>query len=219
MNNKGFTLVELLAAMIVLGLMMAVVIPNIVGILNNNKTVVFIEDSKKMVETLKLRRSTHINDDAAKDDRDVLETQKKCIYYSLAYLDNSEFSEPPNGGCYDIDSSYVILCSNVSNPGAANEFFEDVYYVQLKEVKGTKTYGIPIKEYTNAPLTKNDVKESGFIGNKSDLGSDTAVFNLTSNVEIDGKKIGKVYLYNGAKRYKNPKDADGICSVSTPAAP
>ena len=37
LNNKGFTLVELLAAMVILAAIMVIAVPNIMGILNNSK--------------------------------------------------------------------------------------------------------------------------------------------------------------------------------------
>ena len=37
LKNRGFTLVELLAMLVVLGILMAVTIPNITGILNQSK--------------------------------------------------------------------------------------------------------------------------------------------------------------------------------------
>ena len=39
MNRKGFTMIELLAALVILGLLMAVAAPNIMGVLNKNRLV------------------------------------------------------------------------------------------------------------------------------------------------------------------------------------
>lgn len=44
-NNKGFTLVEILAMLLVLGIIVAITIPNITGILSGQKENVYIEDA------------------------------------------------------------------------------------------------------------------------------------------------------------------------------
>ena len=52
-NNKGFTLVEVLAMLVVLGIIIGVTVPNITGILNNQKTNLIAEDGIKMIENAK----------------------------------------------------------------------------------------------------------------------------------------------------------------------
>ena len=49
MNNKGFTLVELIGSMVILGLIMLLVVPNVVGLLNSSRETVYVEDAKKLV--------------------------------------------------------------------------------------------------------------------------------------------------------------------------
>ena len=52
-NNKGFTLVEVLAMLVVLGIIIGVTVPNITGILNSQKTNLIAEDGIKMIENAK----------------------------------------------------------------------------------------------------------------------------------------------------------------------
>ena len=52
-NNKGFTLVEVLAMLVVLGIIIGVTVPNITGILSNQKTNLIAEDGIKMIENAK----------------------------------------------------------------------------------------------------------------------------------------------------------------------
>lgn len=49
MKNKGFTLVELLAVIVVLGLIMVIAVPSTINILEKNKKESFIADAKKIV--------------------------------------------------------------------------------------------------------------------------------------------------------------------------
>lgn len=140
-NQKGFTLVELLAVMVILGIMMAIAMPNVTGILNKNRASTYVEDAKKLATTAeyKLRGS---NTGLVKPGNG------QCIVMNLAYLDNSEFEEPPYGGQYLKDQSYVVIKKN-------GDTYE--YYVQLLEKLGEgKNYrGIPFmnsKElYKDAP--------------------------------------------------------------------
>ena len=92
-NEKGFTLVELLAVMVILGIIMSIAIPNVTGILYKNRATTYVEDAKKLATTAeyKLRgSSTGI----------VKPLENQCVVMNLAYLDNSEFEDPPNGGEY-----------------------------------------------------------------------------------------------------------------------
>lgn len=128
-KRNGFTLVELLAVIVILGIIMVIAIPNVTGILFKNRAATYVEDAKKLATTAeyKLRGSnTGI----------VKPTNGKCVIMNLAYLDNSEFEKPPYGGTYLKDESFVVIKKN----GAEYE-----YYVQLlEEIKDESSLrGIP----------------------------------------------------------------------------
>ena len=58
MNNKGFTLVEILAMMVILAILIAISVPNITGIIAKQKENISIEDANKLVETAKVKVRT-----------------------------------------------------------------------------------------------------------------------------------------------------------------
>ena len=48
-NNKGFTLVELLAVLSVLAVLMLLAVPNVIGVVQRDKNKTYVEDAKKLV--------------------------------------------------------------------------------------------------------------------------------------------------------------------------
>lgn len=117
MNDKGFTLVELMAVFVVLSVLMGVTIANIVGITTANRQQTYAEDAKKFKNSVEYR---------FRGDSTILKPQNngECIVANLKYVAGSEFDSPPYGGVYDMNRSYVIM---------AKKNDEYKYYVQLVE--------------------------------------------------------------------------------------
>ncbi len=101
LNKMGFTLVELLAAMVILGILMGVAIPNVIGVVNRQKNSAYIEDAKRMVIRARTTFSSNTNID-----------KESGTCFTLRYLDNGDFDEPPNGGVYLKSLSYVKYDEN-----------------------------------------------------------------------------------------------------------
>ena len=101
LNNKGFSMVELLAVIVILGLMMGIAIPNIMGIIKKQKQSTYLEDAKKMISRAEymVRSNTEVKKPA----------NNNCIVMTLGYLDNGEFNSPPYGGAYFSYLSYVLI--------------------------------------------------------------------------------------------------------------
>lgn len=117
LNNKGYTLVELLATVVILGIIMAVTIPNITGISDQNKITTYAEDAKKFKSTAEYMFRG--DDTVAKPT-----SNGQCVIVSLEYLHGNEFDEPPHGGEYLMKQSYVVMVKR-------NNRYN--YYVQLVE--------------------------------------------------------------------------------------
>jgi len=130
-NKKGFTLVELLAMLVVLGILMAVSVPNITGILDNQRANTLVEDANRMVDMLKTRTATQ--KDFVYPDEGI------CNKYTLDYLDlHDEIKKGPNGGAYERTDSYVVMTKIKSGTTVQYK-----YYVRLIEKDDSgDTYGI-----------------------------------------------------------------------------
>lgn len=100
-ENKGFTLVELLAALVILGIIMAIAVPNIVGILSRNKANTYVEDAKKLVSLAEYKYRSNASYP--------IPGRGRCVLMTLGYLDSSELDNAPNNGRYSKTKSYVLI--------------------------------------------------------------------------------------------------------------
>ena len=201
-TNKGLTLVELLGSMVILGLLMIMVVPNIVGILSKNKEKTYKEDAKKLVEVAKYKISM-------KKDGVVPPNQNgQCVLFGLGYLDNAEFANPPNDGCYDVTRSYVAV---------KLENHRYVYYVQLVEYFDGKYTGIigPVKyeDLQNASIQENKTLNYSYFKYKIEASAPKALVIEDEKEPLSPISVCTNYVvkaHNGPKTYST--DSRGICA-------
>ncbi len=137
-KKNGFTLVELLAMLVVLGILMAVTIPNITGILGNSRLNKTKSDATQIIETAKNR--------VAKDSSIPKPKADECLILTLNFLDdNEEFTTGANGGKYQEFESFVLY---------TREGSKYKYYIRLLEEEGGSYLGIPLRDST----TIDDIK-------------------------------------------------------------
>ena len=61
-NRRGFTLVELLAAIVILGILAVFSIPRIVGMLDRSKNKMYVDDTKKLISKVEYQMRSSSND-------------------------------------------------------------------------------------------------------------------------------------------------------------
>lgn len=139
MNDKGFTLVEVLAMLVVLGILMGVTIPNITGIVNNHKNNIIKTDAQKMANTAKMK--------IAKDKIPKPEIGK-CIVFSMNYLNiDDNFDKGPNDGDYLLFDSFVIY---------KREGNRLKYYVRIVEEVPGGNIGIELEDIETINQDENN---------------------------------------------------------------
>ena len=134
-NNKGFTLVELLATLVVLGIIMAIAVPNVISVVQKNRQKTLIEDAKKMLSMAQYKvAKENVTDD------------KK---YTLSELDiTEELKKGPNGELYKRDKSRV-------------EFSSGTYTVYLYEQDHTCIEGLTEEDlYKDTNKTIEELSDS-----------------------------------------------------------
>lgn len=169
LNRKGFTLVELLAMLVVLGILMAVTVPNMSGILGSQKTNVLKEDVSKMVDSAKIKVASDNNIKKPKNG--------KCLVFTLKYLDsNDDFKSGPNGKAYDMYGSFVI----VKRDGSRYK-----YYVRLAEkTEKGDYYGVSDVEYDS--FVKNPEDNITQFSDRVDLETPTTTSEVKTKSIING---------------------------------
>ena len=129
-NNKGFTLIELIAVVVILAVLMMLAVPNVVATINKNKKEAFLEDAKKFKAAVEAKL---VSDTSIK-----LPNSDSVIVFTLDKVGKAEIEESPYGTKYSTKYSFVAVTKepktvvvNDTNGTQQKTFNELVYYVHL----------------------------------------------------------------------------------------
>ncbi len=107
MNKKGFTLVELLAVIVLVAILSGIAVPNIISTVNNSKKSTFLMDAKRMVSKAEYLLALN------KSDRNDAASNGK-IYTFTALNEKGEFQKDADDGDFN-DNTYVKVTKSGSS--------------------------------------------------------------------------------------------------------
>ena len=149
---------------------MIIAVPNVMSTIDKNKQNTYVEDAKRMITLAeyKVRGDTSIPLPTINGD---------CIVILMSALDLSEFSDPPEGGNYNLDNSYVVIARTGSTY---------TYLASLEEDYDGGKRGIKLA--TRDELNKENarrlvVKDSDLDLSKPTVGSQIASYNVTNVID------------------------------------
>lgn len=213
MNNKGFTMIELLASMVLLSVLMLTAVPTVLRVMDESRKTTVTNDAKKFVSNVEYKIK-HNNNYIKRPKK-----QNDCILLTLGYLDlSSEFKEGPHGGAYSLDDSFVVVklksLNTTDAAGTSNVQMYD-YYVTLIEIYDkTSNYGIylvPFDKLSNGQAKQyvSGISETKFFSKNSSkllrntptaLGSSKPLGCNNDLVNSDNRADDKVYDTNDSLR-------------------
>ena len=110
MNKKGFTLVELIAVVVIIGIISLLAAPNIVNLMDSSKKSEFVSDAKEFISRAKymekLEKYNLGNEYFSIQDSDNKPYEKKILLRNIINI--SDYSSPYNSE-YESDLSYVLI--------------------------------------------------------------------------------------------------------------
>jgi len=183
-NRNGFTLVELLAVVVLLGIFSVYAIPHLVGMLSTSRNKLYISDAGKFVSEVELILRAKSSEIEKPDNGEAL-------VFSLASIDSSVFDSAPNGGEYDLNRSFVIVKND------SNQFQYSVCLVEHTSSGGYIGIDLILDESLkdkNSNSKVTPLKLSDLIDVSSSITASMVNSKLGANYLQSDSKILEVYL-------------------------
>ena len=101
-NKKGFTLIEIIAVIVILGIIMLIAVPSVTRQIISSRKSAFVTNIKSFLETAdgSYRQSDY---GEYLDERELIVTPLDGLKMSVDYLQKSPF------GAYDKSRSYIVI--------------------------------------------------------------------------------------------------------------
>lgn len=125
-NIKGFTMVELIASVAIMGILLLVVIPNVFSVTERNKKTTYVNDARKFITAARSK---------FEEDASIAEpSSTQCLVFKLKDLRNLGLEKGPNNGQYNPSYSYVTITYN------NGKYYYGVQLLEEYKVNGKNNY-------------------------------------------------------------------------------
>lgn len=155
-NNKGFTLIELIAVVTIMAIIAIIATPNIITMIDNGKKEKYISDAKEFIS-----KATYMYKlDKYRNDENIFIGNK--IY--LKNLNDINETEDPYGYIYDLENSFIEFSDVDNEEDGILERVVSIYLESCKYEKndeGTEECNQEKKHYiktsSNGPVPSNEL--------------------------------------------------------------
>ena len=157
-QNRGFTLVELLAVIVILGILFLIAVPSINKIIENSKRQAFIADCKAYLQAAKYNNN--------------LDNTTENKYFNIKSLEVKNHKQNYLGGIlyFDLDEDgireyYIYIYDKENGISLGNNEFEKLKFVSEKEISTSNLSVVP-ERFSN--LVENSLKNENYISGAVD---------------------------------------------------
>ncbi|MED4876985.1 prepilin-type N-terminal cleavage/methylation domain-containing protein [Anoxybacillus geothermalis] len=159
-NERGLTLIELLAVIVILGIIAAIAIPAIGGLIDNSKKDAHVSNAQQMINAAKI---------AVTADKDLIPENGKYTLVTLKYLEDEGYLETvkdPDGGTNSYKKGPTGTGAQQMQTGLSDDPKADYSYVLIKNDNNKLSYFVKLinnergVHNSGAAVQEQDLKRS-----------------------------------------------------------
>ncbi|MBB5324575.1 type IV pilus assembly protein PilA [Anoxybacillus tepidamans] len=158
-NQKGLTLIELLAVVVILGIISAIAVPSIGGLIDNSKKDAHVANAQQMINAAKI---------AVTSNAKMLPQGSGSIIISLKYLEDEGYLETlkdPDGGDNGNTRGYQLGAYPASNQTTYPYGDDTGSYVKVTKTNNKLSYEVKlvnqsrgVQTSAKGPVAENDLR-------------------------------------------------------------
>lgn len=197
-NNKGFTLVEVIAVVVILGILSVMAAPQVFRLVDESRKKVYVQEANRLIALAQYTMNANSN-------KIEKPSNGNAIVFSMAYLDPKSSRKKeyaPKGGEYLMNHSFVVVKreDDIDENGIINAKIKYKYAVMLVEKTGKGDYvGVKLSKEEDLQ-TKNSIsyvtafKASDllYVCNKDNINDSNMLNKNKINNNLSNWLIGKL---------------------------